>query len=290
MGADLDSSSSPGLFSNPGKSQPGTGIFFMWGFLRQNCCGTHCLCVPHRQWLLQLVYLLVFGSPVTAYLNLQSKPEDRDEKMASKVQQQWLVLFRGGYLWSHRPACLPPSHQRSIDPVCAARPHRESRHPSFFKDPSDQTSPDTTHLLTFEVAGGLEWFSLFLYLFFLALCLDNIVMLFDRWEKKPQYLHIKVNILWWSRHSPSSFSLSTSSEMCFRHSQEMKEQVLSSDSSRWEDLCRRVCASSYMLIIVPAVSVSLAQALGSHRVYLLTARIPAKVRMAFHIWSVVRWT
>lgn len=67
------------------------------------------------------------------------------------------------------------------------------------------------------------------------------------------------------------------------HSQEMKEQVLSSDSSRWEDLCCRVCVCSYMLIIVPAVSVSLAQALASHRVYVLTARIPAKVRMAFHI-------
>lgn len=46
--------------------------------------------------------------------------------------------------------------------------------------------------------------------------------------------------------------------MCFdHHSQEMKEQVLSSDSSRREDLCRRVCVYSYILITVPAVSVSL---------------------------------
>lgn len=37
---------------------------------------------------LQLVYLLVFGSPVVTYPRLQSKPEDRDEKMASKVQQR----------------------------------------------------------------------------------------------------------------------------------------------------------------------------------------------------------
>lgn len=39
-----------------------------------------------------------------------------------------------------------------------------------------------------------------------------------------------------------------------------------------------VCSS--MLIIV---SVPLSQALASHRVYLLTARTPAKVRTAVHI-------
>lgn len=37
---------------------------------------------------LELVYLLVFGSPVAVYLNPQSKLEDRDEKMASKVPQR----------------------------------------------------------------------------------------------------------------------------------------------------------------------------------------------------------
>lgn len=112
---------------------------------------------------LELVYLLVFGSPVAVYLNPQSKLEDRDEKMASKMPQRWLVLFRGGYLWSHRPACLPPSHQRSTDPARAARPHTESRHPSFFKDPSDQPSPDTTHSLISEVASWLDEVVLYYY-------------------------------------------------------------------------------------------------------------------------------
>lgn len=263
----------------------------MWGFLRQDCTS----CVPNRQWLYTSARLsvLVFGSPVAAYLNLQSKPEDRDEKMGVKCSSSdWCSLEQAIFGHTGLPVCLHHIRGPQTLPVLLGHAGRVDIHP-FFKtpsQPSDQTSPDTTHSLIFEVAGGRDEDFLYYLFIFLKGHLDNIVILFDRWEKT-KYSHIKVNVLLWSWHSPS-FSLSTSSEMCFRQPQSGndKEQVLSCDASRWEDLCRRVCVYSYMLIIVPAVSVSLSQALASHRVYVLTARIPAKVGTAVCIWSVVRWT
>lgn len=50
-----------------------------------------------------------------------------------------------------------------------------------------------------------------------------------------------------------------------------------------------MCVCTYMLISVPVVSVSLSQALASYRVYLLTARIPAKVRTAVVFVFILGW-
>lgn len=52
----------------------------------------------------------------------------RQRERNSWAQRWWLVLFRGGYLWSHRPACLPPSHQ-TTETLPVELSHRGLGHP-----------------------------------------------------------------------------------------------------------------------------------------------------------------
>lgn len=80
---------------------------------------------------LQLIYL--FGSPPS--LHTWICWVNPSTEMKSRRVKWWLVLFREGYLWSHRPACLPPSRHRSTDSACGVSQHRVSRHPSFFNPP-----------------------------------------------------------------------------------------------------------------------------------------------------------
>lgn len=56
---------------------------------------------------LRLVDLLVFGSPIAVYLNLQSKVEDRDEKMAVKCSSgDWCSLEEAIFGHTSLPVCL----------------------------------------------------------------------------------------------------------------------------------------------------------------------------------------
>lgn len=113
--------------------------------------------------------------------------------MKSRRVKRWLVLFREGYLWSHRPACLPPSRHRSTDSACGVSQHRVSRHPSFFNPPPS---------LSFGFAGGLDG----RFLYFIKVKLNNILILFDRCGGKKPCSNIWVNVLWWSWHSLFLFS------------------------------------------------------------------------------------
>lgn len=174
-----------GVIFEPWKVPPrDRNFFFLWGFFPQDCTS----CVLNRQSLHTSAHVFcrrLAAPSLHTWTNPQSKPQRRDEKMDGKVQHRWLVLFKGGYLWSHRPACLPSSRHSSTDSACAARPHRETSilflTPPSSRIPLLQTSPNMIQLLIFGVADGLDGgFSLFS----LKVSLDNHVILFDRWEKK----------------------------------------------------------------------------------------------------------
>lgn len=130
------------------------------------------------------------------------------QKMASKVRQWWLVPFREGYLWSHKPACLPPSHQGSIDTACGVSQQKTMRRSSFFL-------PRPSH--SFGVARGLDGG----FLYFMKVKLGYFLTAVE----KPCS-----HVWWWMFYVGPGilsflFYLSLSSGMCFnRNSQRMTEE------------------------------------------------------------------
>lgn len=81
---------------------------------------------------LQLVYLLVFGSRVAAYLNLQSKPEDRDEKMGVKCSSSdWCSLEQAIFGHTGLPVCLHHIRGPQTLPVLLGHTGRVDIHPFF---------------------------------------------------------------------------------------------------------------------------------------------------------------
>lgn len=119
---------------------------------------------------LQLVYLLVFGSPVAAYLNLQSKHEDRDEKMEVKCSSSdWCSLEQAVFGHTGLPVCLHHIRGPQTLPVLLGHAGRVDIHPFFLNPLPTLWSDFTWHdSLAYIWSCGWAWwrFSLLL-LFFL---------------------------------------------------------------------------------------------------------------------------
>lgn len=94
--------------------------------------GLHLLCTKQTVVIHFSSYLLVFGSPVAAYLNLQSKPEDRDEKMGVKCSSSdWCSLEQAIFGYTGLPVCLHHIRGPQTLPVLLGHAGRVDIHPFF---------------------------------------------------------------------------------------------------------------------------------------------------------------